>query len=108
MTLFSRRMALAAFLVAAAVLSWTAAVRADEKEESWQAIYIGKQRVGFAHVSVEDIVRGGKKISVCDNLNQMTIVRFGFALRMSVVQTTEEDDEGNMLSFKYSVDNPPT
>jgi len=79
-----------------------------EKEESWQAIFIGKQRVGFAHVTVQTIERDGKQIIVCDNLNQMTITRFGFSLRMSVVQSSEEDSEGNMLSFKLSIDNPPT
>jgi hypothetical protein len=81
---------------------------ASGKEESWQAIYIGKQRVGFAHIVIEEIERNGKKITVCDNLNQMTITRFGFALKMSVVQSSEEDDQGNMLSFKFAIDNPPT
>ncbi len=78
------------------------------KEESWQAIFIGKQRVGFAHVTVQEIERNGQRITVCDNLNQMTINRFGFALRMSVVQSSEEDSEGNMLSFRLAIENPPT
>ncbi len=59
-------------------------------------------------MTVEEIERDGRKITVCDNLNQMTITRFGFALRMSVVQSSEEDSEGNMLSFRFSIDNPPT
>jgi transglutaminase/protease-like cytokinesis protein 3 len=82
--------------------------KAGEKEESWQAIYIGKQRVGFAHIVVQEVEKNGRKVTVCDNLNQMTITRFGFALKMSVVQSTEEDEQGNMLGFKFSIDNPPT
>jgi hypothetical protein len=91
-----------------AVSAETPAKKSGEKEESWQAIYIGKARVGFAHVIVQTIERDGKQVIVCDNLNQMTITRFGFALKMSVVQSSEEDSEGNMLSFKLAIDNPPT
>ena len=91
-----------------AVSADTPAKKSGDKEESWQAIYIGKARVGFAHVVVQTIERDGKQVIVCDNLNQMTITRFGFALKMSVVQSSEEDSEGNMLSFKLAIDNPPT
>ncbi|HVJ84906.1 MAG TPA: transglutaminase-like domain-containing protein [Caulifigura sp.] len=80
---------------------------ATESEESWQAIYFGKDRVGFAHVTMQDVERNGKKVFVCDNLNQMTINRFGVTLKMTVIQTSEEDSEGNMLGFKLSIDNPP-
>jgi hypothetical protein len=81
--------------------------KAGEKDESWQAIFIGKDRVGFAHVTVQEIERDGKQIIVCDNLSKMTITRFGIALKMSVIQSSEEDSEGNMLSFKLALENPP-
>jgi hypothetical protein len=97
------------FVFTATVSAETPAKKsAAEKDESWQAIFIGKQRVGYAHIVVQEIERNGKKIIVCDNLNQMTITRFGFSLNMSVIQSSEEDSEGNMLSFKLAIDNPPT
>ena len=42
-----------------AVSADTPAKKSGEKEESWQAIYIGKARVGFAHVIVQTIERDG-------------------------------------------------
>ncbi|MBX3442203.1 MAG: transglutaminase family protein [Planctomyces sp.] len=76
-------------------------------EESWQSIYISGQRVGFAHVQIRDVEREGRSLTVSDTLSQMTIRRFGISLKMSVQQTTEEDADGNLLSYRFSVINPP-
>jgi hypothetical protein len=92
----------------AAVSADTPKKKTGEKDDSWQAIYMGPSRIGFAHVTVQEIERNGKKVIVCDNFNHMKFARFGVSLKMTVVQSSEEDSEGNMLSFKVAIDNPPT
>jgi hypothetical protein len=76
-------------------------------DETWQSIYMSGQRVGFVHAVTQEIEKDGRKIIVSDNLTGMTIKRFGFTLKMSMMQTSEEDADGNLLRYKFTIDNPP-
>jgi hypothetical protein len=96
-----------AFVVVAVGITSVRAAETAGKSESWQAIYMSGQRVGFAHIESEEIERDGKKVTVSDTLSQMTIKRFGISLKMSVQQTSEEDADGNLLGFRFLIDNPP-
>lgn len=99
--------ALFVFIVLASGFGFLRAAETSPRTESWQAIYMSRQRVGFAHVQMDEIERDGKKITVSDTLSQMTITRFGISLKMSVQQSSEEDSDGNLLSFRFLIDNPP-
>ncbi|QDU39764.1 Transglutaminase-like superfamily protein [Maioricimonas rarisocia] len=78
-----------------------------EPTESWQVIYIGGKRVGYAWSSERSVERDGRTVIVTDVLTQMTITRFNGRLTMRVKQQTEEDTEGNLLKFVFELANPP-
>lgn len=86
-----------------------AAAKADAENQSdtWQAVYLNGQRIGFNHLKTEELQRDGKTITVSDILSQMTITRFGVSLHMSVSMSFEEDADGNLLAFRTAIENPP-
>ena len=81
---------------------------APKSDESWQVIEMGGARVGYGHVATYHRTGDdGADVIVTDMLNSMRIKRFGQALEMTVRQHTEETVDGELLSFRYQMENPP-
>ncbi len=79
-----------------------------EPEESWQVIEMAGVRVGYAHVAVHNRkAEDGTPLIVTDMFNYMEIKRFNMTLKMTVQQQTEETEDGDLLRFRFKMDNPP-
>ncbi|MEZ6144767.1 MAG: transglutaminase family protein [Planctomycetaceae bacterium] len=95
-------------------LSTTFTARAEEAksqenvlDDSWQVIYIQGKRVGYVHSLTWENGKGDDLRLWSESRTQMTIARFGGSLTMTVTQLTQEDADGNLVSFKLETDNPP-
>ncbi len=91
-----------------------APLRADETktgdkspEESWQVIYIDGQRVGYGRVVVKQEKQGRTTIVKSDVEEHLTIRRFGQELKITSKTHTEETPDGQLLSYRYEMLNPP-
>ena len=90
---------------AAAAQGKTRKSRVDD--ESWQVIYIGNQRVGYARVTTRTEDRNGRKIIHTESETHMTIKRFGQELKIQTTLRTEETERGDMLGYVFEMKNPP-
>ena len=65
-------------------------------------------RVGYAHVAVHNRkAEDGTPLIVTDMFNYMEIKRFNMTLKMTTQQQTEETEDGQLLRFRFKMDNPP-
>jgi uncharacterized cupredoxin-like copper-binding protein len=87
--------------------SVSAAEPKQEKEETWQVIYLSGQRIGYSHNLIESITQQGTEIVRTSSVSNMTIKRFGQSLVMKQTITTDETPTGDMLKFNYEMANPP-
>ena len=79
----------------------------DAAEDSWQIIFIGKQRIGYVWDQVRKVSVNGKTVIRSTSDTHMTLKRFGQTLRMQMIFTTDETETGRMLSFEFELRNPP-
>lgn len=105
-----------AALPVALVLLVTPESRGDDKappatganDESWQVLEMGGSRVGYSQVTTTRRTGDdGQEIIVCDSLTHMQIKRFNQSLKITERLHTEETPEGQLLGFRYRMDNPP-
>lgn len=78
-----------------------------EREESWQAIFLSGQRVGYARVLVDPREVDGKPVVHTSAETKMEIRRFGQVLKMTTALVSEETLAGDLLEFRFSMANPP-
>lgn len=105
----------AVIAVLCAVMAFTHIAQADEAtadgdakvEESWQVIYIDKQRVGYGRVRVRNVKEGRTTVVKSDVEEHLTIRRFGQELKITSITHTEETEDGQLLNFTYEMRNPP-
>jgi hypothetical protein len=76
-------------------------------EESWQVVYLGKSRVGYSRSSSGRVQRAGREIVVSDNEMSMSIKRFNQSIKTKAITHSEETTEGDLLSFRFEMQNPP-
>lgn len=76
-------------------------------DDTWQVVYIQGQRVGYIHALTWETGDGDTHRIWSESRTQMSIKRFGGELSMTVIQLTEEDADGNLLSFKLDTNNQP-
>jgi len=92
-------------------LSWGAVASADaptiEREESWQVLFLGGQRVGYARMLIDPRQRDGQTIVRSANEMHMTLKRFGQTLRMATELVSDETLDGDLLTFTFEMKNPP-
>jgi hypothetical protein len=82
-------------------------VKQNILEDAWQVILVRGQRLGYAHTLTWETGAGDDKRIWSESVTQMTVARFGGGLAMTFTQLTEEDDAGNLKSFKLDTKNPP-
>jgi hypothetical protein len=80
---------------------------ATDYEESWQAIYVGKTRVGYGRSSVGHKAVDGEDRVVTDSETTMAISRFKQPVKLKMVTQTEETAAGDLLEFRFELLNPP-
>ncbi|MEX0702219.1 MAG: transglutaminase domain-containing protein [Planctomycetales bacterium] len=98
-------------LVAAAA---AATLRAEDQDaavkstrESWQVIYLGDDRIGYAHSTTAPAERDGRKVIRSVSETSLTLKRFGQTLQMTIRSEFEETAGGDLLSFTHVTENPP-
>jgi hypothetical protein len=80
----------------------------EKSDETWQVVYLGGSRVGYAHATTENRRRDdGRKVIASDLVMHLKITRFNATLSMTTQQYTEEDEDGNLLGFRFRMENPP-
>jgi transglutaminase-like putative cysteine protease len=84
-----------------------AAAADADYEESWQAIYIGKTRVGYGRSSVGHKAVDGQDRVVTETEMTMAISRFGQSVKTKTVMETEETPAGDLIEFRFELLNPP-
>lgn len=106
-----RLMLLALSLALVSRPAWSedrAAAGVESETDDWQIIQLQGQRVGYAHITTRTEIRDGKKIYVTEVYNHLAITRFKTKLVNIVNQMTEEDEDGQLLSFSMLNENPPS
>jgi transglutaminase-like putative cysteine protease len=76
-------------------------------EDTWQVIFIGEQKIGYARDQTRKMTVDGKTVIRSTGETHMTMMRFGQTLRMETIFTTDETETGRMLSFEFELRNPP-
>ncbi|MBI3860591.1 MAG: transglutaminase domain-containing protein [Planctomycetia bacterium] len=83
------------------------AAELEDFEESWQVVYIGKSRVGYARSSSGRLKRDGREVVMTDSEMNMTIARFKQSVKTKAITHSEETPEGELLAFRFEMQNPP-
>jgi transglutaminase-like putative cysteine protease len=78
-----------------------------EAEESWQVIYLGGQRVGYARILVDPRTNNGETTVHTTMETRMFLKRFGQQLQISTVIDSEESVAGDLRKFTFRMANPP-
>lgn len=76
-------------------------------EESWQVVRIGNARVGYLRSSTTRKEQDGPERIATESEMSMAITRFGQAIKIKTLIQTEETAEGDMLSYRFEMLNPP-
>ncbi len=84
-----------------------AETKPSDSDDSWQVIFIGGQRIGYARTTTRTVKKDGKAIVVTLNETHMTFKRFGQELKVQMNLRTEENQDGEMLRFVSETKNPP-
>lgn len=75
--------------------------------ETWQAIYIGKTRVGYARSLSEPIPEKPGSEIACERETSMVMSRFGQSVITRSVFRSRETPAGELLEFQQEIHNPP-
>ncbi len=75
--------------------------------ESWEVVYLGENRIGYAHAKARLEVQGKQRIVVTTSDLHLTFKRLGDTTVIKTHQEVTESLTGAMLSFVYEMRNPP-
>ena len=78
-----------------------------EPDESWEVIYFGDVRVGYARYTSRPVTEDRRTILHTETQMHLVIKRFGQELTMDHDLSTRETDDGELLSFVFELRNPP-
>jgi hypothetical protein len=76
-------------------------------EEFWEVLYVGNSRVGYSRSSVTRKKVAGKEIVATDTEVNLVFARLGQSVKTKTIAQTEETPEGDLLEFRYEMQNPP-
>lgn len=74
----------------------------SESREQWRMLYVGGKNIGYVHNAVKTVDRDGRQVVV----NQHASVIADTHTKIMI--QTEETLDGDVLSFRYQVQNRPT
>lgn len=77
------------------------------REDNWDVLYLGNQRIGYARSMTSDVTENGRKITRTTTETKMTIKRFGQSLQFETLLIADETPDGNLLGFTQELRNPP-
>ena len=77
------------------------------KEETWNVIYLGGQRIGHQQSAIETVLQNGTPIVKTSTVTNMTIKRFNQSMVIRQLLTTEETQDGDLRRFRFEMANPP-
>jgi len=75
--------------------------------DDWQALYLGKTRVGYLRSTITPLRRDGRELIESKSETAMTIARFGQRVQLKISQQTLETAAGEWLEFRSVMENPP-
>lgn len=90
-----------------ALLGHSSAWSADPVFESWDALYLQGNRIGYNHAVVRQEAVDGQPRFVTESLGYMTLKRAGQNLKTTFQIYSEETPEGDLVRFQSSLKNPP-
>ncbi len=86
----------------------TAKTQADSKAyESWEVIYLGGNRIGYAHAKTRPAEANGKPAVATTSDMQLTFKRLGDTTIIKTHQEVTEALTGELLSYEFEMRNPP-
>ena len=100
-----RNVLFAALLTVAATPVATA--EQPHTRESWQALALRGQRIGYGHLVETRRAEDGRDVVQTDMHLHTVMKRFDGKLTLIIDQQVIEDEAGNLLSFTFQMDNPP-
>lgn len=95
------------FLACLALVEIAAAETPPPVRDTWQAVAIQGQRVGYGHLTEVHVPQGDQTLIRTDIHLHTVMKRFNGKLTIIIDQQTEEDASGNLRSFHFRLDNPP-
>lgn len=78
-----------------------------EAEETWQVIYLGGQRVGYARILVDPRTVGRETVVRTVAETRLVLKRFGQTIQLSTSLDAEENLAGDLRKFTFQIANPP-
>lgn len=76
-------------------------------EESWQVAYAGKARIGYSRSNRSVKKVDGREIVQTESETVMDMARFGQPVKTRALTSTVETTDGELLSFRFELNNPP-
>src|SRR6185369_1584988 len=111
--------ALFATILVSSASAQKAEVRSPAKpsasREQWRTVYLGGVNVGYLHNTVATFDKNGRSVVVNEQVSVMAVAlpRHNGAVvspsetRTKITIQTEETKDGDVLAFRYQVQNPP-
>jgi hypothetical protein len=78
-----------------------------QADDIWEVFYLKGSKIGFAHTTVETIVRDGRELVRTRSTNELAITRFGQRTSQQVTMETLETPDGRLVEFETRVDFGP-
>ncbi|MEZ6068620.1 MAG: hypothetical protein R3B90_23555 [Planctomycetaceae bacterium] len=85
-----------------------ARTKSSEVEESWQITALQGQKIGYSQNRSWSELRDGQTVYVTDVHMHSVLKRFGGKVTMIIDQRIEEAEDGTLLGFTLTMDNPPS
>lgn len=102
-----------AFVTIASVLTSACSINADSSpnksvnEESWWVLKLAGTRIGHMHSVIETVDKNGKPVIKAGTVIEMKINREGQLLVVNQTMDSLETTDGDLLSFRWEMANPP-
>lgn len=81
--------------------------KGPEKEETWCVLFLGGKRIGHMQSNIDPIEQDGKPVVKTTTIIEMKINRSAEPLVLNQTLNTLESAEGDLLSFRWEMANPP-
>ncbi|HVJ81613.1 MAG TPA: transglutaminase-like domain-containing protein [Planctomycetia bacterium] len=100
-----RRTTARAFVVAL-LATGAAAGQRPQLRETWEAMYLGPQKVGYSRIVEDRVDADGSTVVRVDNTSSITMTRFNDTIKMEMRSTTFELPDGRLYAVNATVKQP--